>query len=56
MKIMIYDKCKTKCNKTGQIKIHIESMEYTNVPVYDKLHAPETLYDSRIHFLNFSCE
>ena len=29
MKIMIYDKCKTKCNKTGQIKIHIESMEYT---------------------------
>jgi hypothetical protein len=29
MKIMIYDKCKTKCNKTGQIKIHIKSMEYT---------------------------
>lgn len=28
MEIMIYDNCKTKRNKTGQIKIHSESMEW----------------------------
>ena len=43
-----------------QNAIKLDKLKYTlkvwNIPVYDKLHALETLYDSRIHFLNFSCE